>query len=85
MHDTPTIVKYLKDFSGIDPTEVDLTDKKVMKMFQSVSCFNLKEEELLTDIGTAGIPEYNTMFMRQMLKETQVSEFADLIRLNGLS
>ena len=54
-------------------------------MFKGISCFDLKEEDILTDIGTAGIPEYNTMFMRQMLKETQVSNFADLVRLNGLS
>jgi DNA polymerase-3 subunit alpha (Gram-positive type) len=56
-----------------------------MGMFKGISCFDLKEEDILTDIGTAGIPEYNTMFMRQMLKETQVSNFADLVRLNGLS
>jgi DNA polymerase-3 subunit alpha (Gram-positive type) len=84
-HDTPTIVKYLHDFSGIDPSTVDLTDKNVMQMFKNVSCFNIKEEDVLTDIGTAGIPEYNTMFIRQMLKETQVSTFADLVRINGWS
>jgi DNA polymerase-3 subunit alpha (Gram-positive type) len=84
-HDDPTVIKMLKDLTGIDPTTVPLDDKATLSLFSSTEALDVTPEALNTTVATYGIPEYNTSFVRQMLDDTQPSSFSDLLRISGFS
>lgn len=84
-HDVPTIIKNLEDITGIDPTKIPLDEKRTMKLFSSTEPLGISEEDIDCKVGTLGIPEFGTKFVRQMLVETQPKTFSDLVRISGLS
>ncbi len=84
-HDVPTIIKMLEDITGINPQTVALDDKDTMKLFSSTEPLGVSEKEISCKVGTLGIPEFGTRFVRQMLVETQPKTFSDLVRISGLS
>ncbi|SHH42625.1 DNA polymerase III catalytic subunit, PolC type [Clostridium collagenovorans DSM 3089] len=84
-HDDPTVLRMLKDLTGIDPTTVPLGDEKVLSIFTTPEGLGLTEEELGCEVGCYGIPEFGTKFVRQMLIDTQPKTFSDLVRISGLS
>ncbi|HEY8543017.1 MAG TPA: PolC-type DNA polymerase III, partial [Pseudothermotoga sp.] len=84
-HDDPTFVKLLKDITGIDPMEVPMDDEKTIKIFSTLESLGIKPDDIGTDVGTLGIPEFGTQFVRGMLSETRPKSFAELVRISGLS
>ncbi len=85
-HDDPTIIKMLEDFTGLDAQEIPLNDKETMKIFSGLESLNLREPNLLNStVGTIGIPEFGTKFVRGMLEDTRPTTFAELVRISGLS
>ena len=56
-----------------------------MSIFSSLEALNLKEEQIGTPVGTLGVPEFGTPFVRQMLVETRPTTFGELVRISGLS
>lgn len=84
-HDVPTIIKMLSDITGIDPLNIPLDDEETMKIFSSGECLNPIHEFSTMDIGTLGIPEFGTNFVRQMLRDTRPTTFSELVRISGLS
>lgn len=84
-HDDPTTMKMLKDLTGVDPMKIPMNDKPTLELFSSTKSLGLKKKELGTDVGTYGIPEFGTNFVRQMLVETRPKSFGDLVRISGLS
>ena len=82
-HDDPTIIKYLEEMTGIDVKTIPLDQKDVMSLFVSADALNL--EEPFVDVGSLGLPEFGTSFVRQMLKDTKPSMFSDLLRISGFS
>ncbi|KAF2957308.1 DNA polymerase III [Thermotoga sp. Ku-13t] len=86
-HDDPTFIKILKDLTGINPMNVPMDDEKTLKIFSSLEPLGIKPQDLdnRTDVGTLGIPEFGTQFVRGMLTETRPKSFADLVRISGLS
>lgn len=84
-HDDPTLLRLLYDLTGVDPRSVPLSDPKVLSLFSSCEVLGVKPEDIGTSVGTLGIPEFNTPFVRQMLEETRPSRFADLVRISGFS
>ncbi|WP_138205675.1 PolC-type DNA polymerase III [Haloimpatiens lingqiaonensis] len=84
-HDDPTVLRMLKDLTGIDPRSVPLGDPKVMSLFTSPEALGITEEELGCEVGSYGLPEFGTKFVRQMLVDTQPKTFSDLVRISGLS
>lgn len=84
-HDGPTLLKMLCDLSGVKLKDIPESDKKTMSLFSSVDALNLKSGELFMDVGTLGIPEYNTPFLRGILMKIRPKTFAELISINGLS
>lgn len=84
-HDDPTSLRMLQDFTGVDPEKIPLDDPETMKIFSSTDSINVSKEDINSEVGTYGIPEFGTSFVRQMLIETRPSTFAELVRISGLS
>ncbi|KAA8675026.1 PolC-type DNA polymerase III [Clostridium sp. WLY-B-L2] len=84
-HDDPTVLRMLQDLTGVDPKSIPLGDPKVMSLFTSPEALGVTEEELGCPVGTYGLPEFGTKFVRQMLLDTHPKTFSDLVRISGLS
>lgn len=84
-HDVPSIIRMLEDITGIDPKTIRLDDKETMKLFISAEPLGITKEDINTDVGTLGIPEFGTKFVRQMLVDTKPTTFSELVRISGLS
>ena len=84
-HDDPTMIRMLQDLTGVDPKTIPLNDKKVISLFTSPEALGVTKEELGCEVGSYGLPEFGTKFVRGMLVDTQPESFADLVRISGLS
>ena len=84
-HDDPTVLRMLQDLTGVDPKTIPLHDEKVLSLFTSPDALGVTKEELECEVGTYGLPEFGTKFVRQMLLDTKPKTFADLVRISGLS
>jgi len=84
-HDDPTVIRMLQDLTGIAPTDIPLDDKETMSIFNSTDALGVTPEQIGSEVGTFGIPEYGTPFARGMLVDTHPTTFDELIRLSGLS
>ena len=84
-HDDPTMIRMLFDITGIDPTKVPLDDKETMSIFSSTDALGVTPEQIKSKVGSYGIPEFGTKFVRGMLVDTRPTTFDELIRISGLS
>ncbi len=84
-HDDPTSIRMLQDMTGVDPLSIELDHPETMQLFSGVEPLNLESNDLDLKVGTLGIPEFGTSFVRQMLTETRPTTFAELVRISGLS
>ncbi len=84
-HDDPTVIRMLQDLTGIDPKTIPLDDKATMSIFSSTEALGVTPEQIRTNLGTLGIPEFGTKFVRQMLEDTKPTTFAELVQISGLS
>ena len=84
-HDDPTVIRMLQDLTGIAPQDIPLDDKETMSIFNSTDALGVTPDQIHSQVGTFGIPEYGTKFARGMLLDTHPTTFDELIRLSGLS
>jgi len=84
-HDDPTTIKLLQEYTNIEIKDIPLADKDTLKIFSSTESLGVTPEQIGTEIGTYGIPEFGTSFVRQMLIDTRPTTFAELVRISGLS
>ena len=84
-HDDPTMIRMLQDLTGKDPTKVPLDDKETMSIFSSTDALGVTPEQIHSEVGSYGVPEFGTKFVRGMLVDTRPKTFDELIRISGLS
>lgn len=84
-HDDPTMIRSLEDLTGHPATSIPLDEPETMKLFSGVEPLGVTPEDIRSEVGTYGIPEFGTRFVRQMLQVTRPRKFSELIRISGLS
>ena len=84
-HDDPTTIKLLQEYTDIEIKDIPLADPDTLKIFSSTESLGVTPEQIDSEIGTYGIPEFGTGFVRGMLIETRPTTFAELVRISGLS
>ncbi|MEE9112308.1 MAG: PolC-type DNA polymerase III [Lactobacillus sp.] len=84
-HQDPTMIRMLQDLSGVDPLTIPTDDPAVMSLFSSPKALGVTPEQIGSQTGTLGLPEFGTPFVRGMLEETNPSTFAELLQISGLS
>lgn len=85
-HDDPTVIRMLQDITGVSPQSIPFDDPQTLSLFSSPEALGLTPEDLNGDtVGTLGIPEYGTQFVRQMLADTHPQNFSELVRISGFS
>ncbi|AXY25469.1 PolC-type DNA polymerase III [Suicoccus acidiformans] len=84
-HDDPTMIRMLFDLTGVDPQKIPAVEEKVMQIFQGTEVLGVTPEQIYSETGTLGVPEFGTNFVRGMVAETKPSNFAELLKISGLS
>lgn len=84
-HDDPTIIRMLQDITGVDPQKIPLDDQETMSIFSSTKALGITPEQIKSPVGSFGVPEFGTKFVRGMLVDTKPTTFDELIRISGLS
>lgn len=85
-HDDPTVIRMLEDLTELDAKKIPLDDPETLSLFTSNKALNIIEgKDIGTTLGTYGIPEFGTKFVRQMLLDTKPTTFSELVRISGLS
>jgi len=57
----------------------------VYKLLSGTEILNLNPEDIRSDVASYGIPEFGTNFVRGMLRESRPQNFAELVKISGLS
>lgn len=84
-HDDPTVIKMLETLTGLDPKAIPFDDPKTMSLFSSTEALGVSPDDLGSQTGTYGIPEFGTGFVRKMLDDTKPKTFSELVRISGFS
>ncbi len=84
-HNVPSMIRHLQDMTGKAPMDIDLSDRKVLSIFNDVDALDIRDPGYKFTQGSYGIPEFGTGFVRQMLADTTPDKFADLVRISGFS
>ncbi len=84
-HDDPTVIRMLQDLTGVDPKDIPMDDKATMSLFSSTEALGVTPQQINSQVGTFGVPEFGTKFVRGMLLDTKPKTFSDLLCISGLS
>ncbi len=85
-HDDPTMIRMLEDLTGVNArTDIKLDDPDTLSLFTSSEKLGYVGDPVLGPTGAVAIPEFNTKFTRQMLMDTDPTDFNTLVRLSGFS
>ena len=84
-HVDPTMIRMLEDLTGVDPKTIQIDDKDTMKLFEGPEVLGVSRDEIMSNTGTYGVPEFGTPFVREMLEDTKPNTFGELVQISGLS
>ena len=84
-HDDPTALRMLEDVTGLNPRSIPLDDPETRELFWSTDSLHIDLKEIDCSLGTLGVPEFGTGFVRQVLENTRPKTVEELVRIAGLT
>jgi DNA polymerase-3 subunit alpha (Gram-positive type) len=85
-HEDPSSLKMLENITGVKIKDISFHDTEVIQLYSSIESLKIDHNLLLGEkIGSFGLPEFATQFVRTMLLTAQPKSFADLVRVCGLA
>ena len=86
-HDDPTMIKMLDTLMGQDGycKSIPIGDPETMELYLSTKSLGVTPEAIGSEVGTLGVPECGTHFVRQMIADVKPKNFSDLLRISGYS
>ncbi|HPL53171.1 MAG TPA: PolC-type DNA polymerase III [Bacillota bacterium] len=84
-HDVPSMIRMLEDITGFSVNNIPLDEPKTLSLFITTEALGISLKEIDCQVGSLGVPEFGTRFVRQMLMDTKPKTFAELVRIAGLS
>ena len=90
-HDDPMVLKMLEKYMqeevdpAFDPKCIPVGDEETMRIFQNTTSLGVKPDDIGSEVGTYGIPECGTSFVRQMIHDVQPKKFSEVVRVSGYS
>lgn len=90
-HDDPMVLKMLEKYmqEEVDPKfhpkDIPVGDEETMRIFQNTTSLGVTAEDIGSEVGTFGIPECGTAFVRQMIHDVQPKKFSEVVRVSGYS
>ncbi len=81
-HNTPTILRYMADRTGVDPRNVRMDDKGVMSLFSGIGALGLDPKDIGgVTVGTLGVPEFGSKGIRWLIEQIRPKRFSDIIKI----
>ena len=90
-HDDPMVLKMLEKYMkeevdpDFDPKLIPVGDEETMRIFQNTTSLGVEPDDIGSTVGTYGIPECGTSFVRQMIHDVQPKNFSEVVRVSGYS
>lgn len=85
-HDDPGMIRHLEMLiPGLDAKKIPVADPETMAIFTGTQSLGVTPEQIGCDVGTYGIPECGTRFVRQMISDVKPTKFSDVVRISGYS
>lgn len=90
-HDDPNVIKKLEEYLSTPDKpfsakyDIPMGDEETLRIFQNTSSLGVTPEQIDSEVGTFGIPECGTAFVRQMIQDVQPKNFSQIVRVSGYS
>lgn len=90
-HDDPMVLQMLEKYlreevdPNFNPKDIPVGDEATMKIFLDTSSLGVTLEQIGSEVGTFGISECGTQFVRNMINDVKPKKFSVAVRVPGYS
>ena len=85
-HDDPGMLRHLElIIPGLDVRKIPIGDPETMALFTGTESLGVTSEQIGSEVGTFGVPECGTKFVRQMIADVKPRTFSEVVRVSGYS